>query len=350
MAYTIKDVAALAELSIATVSRILNGKPNVKPSTRQKVIQIMKELNYFPNQIAKSMKTKRTNLIGLVVADITNPFYSDTAKLIERRAREHDYTVIVCNTDNRTSVQNAIIHTLKQKHVDGFIFGSVSMRDRAVIELIQEGYPCIMYHRHLQGYMGHFIGCDNNEGIRMAMGHLYELGHRRIGFISGPRIFSTGMERLSVYLTVSKELNLMVPSYFIKEGGYERSKTKRCLEELLALPDPPTAIIVANDLMALQVLDGILSAGFKVPDDFSVVGFDNISMASHQSIQLTTIDAQAERCARLAIDNLLNLIENVRTKSDRIKILLKPSLQKRNTTSSPKQMRNASTSASLIDS
>jgi DNA-binding LacI/PurR family transcriptional regulator len=147
------------------------------------------------------------------------------------------------------------------------------------------------------------------------------------------------MERLDAYIKTCKKLDLNIFPHYIKEGGYEREKTDRCVKELLALPDPPTAIIAANDLMALQVMDSLLKDGHGVPEDFSVVGFDDISIASHNSIQLTTVDCQARESARLVISNLLNLLEGVQDNAQIIKILLDPSLKVRNTTGSPRKRR-----------
>jgi len=337
MATTLKDIAALAGVSIATASRVLSGKSGIKASTRETVVQIAKDLGYVPDLLAKSMKIRRTYTIGLVVADITNAFYSETAKIIEMKARENNYTVIVCNTNNQKTLQNSIIETLKQKQVDGYVFASVELRNKAVQDLLQQGTPCIMYHRRLHNYRGHFVGCDNYKGIDLAFRHLYDLGHRNIGFISGPRTFSTGMERLDAYIKMSKKLDLQIFSHYIKEGGYEREKTERCVRELLAVPQPPTAIIAANDLMALQVLDTLLNAGYRVPEDFSVVGMDDISIASHSCIQLTTVDLRAREGALLVISNLLNLLEGVQDNSKPIEIVLEPELKVRNTTCPPKR-------------
>ena len=334
MAYTIKDIASLAGVSIATASRILNGKPGVKPSTRQKVLDVARELDYLPNQLAKSMKTKRSNTIGLVVADITNPFYSDTAKTIEMRARENNYTVIVCNTNNSAAIQKSIITSLKERRIDGFIFASVELRDKPVRDLIREGYPCVMYHRRLEADVGDFIGCDNRMGIEIGFEHLYGLGHRRIGFISGPRVFSTGMERLKAFLQAAKQHGVPAEPYLIKEGGYDIGKTAREVDELLALPEPPTAIFAANDLMALQVLDRVLAAGYRVPEDISVMGFDDIQIASHHSIQLTTIDIQAKKCAHMVIETLLNRVEGVGRGKPQ-EVLLSPQLKVRRSTAPP---------------
>jgi LacI family transcriptional regulator len=337
MGYTLKDIASLSELSVATVSRILNGQPGVKDSTRKKVLDITRELNYLPNAIAKSMKTKQTRTIGLVIADITNPSYADIAKTVEVRARKNNYTVIICNTENKTSVQNKIIDSLRERRVDGFIFASVKLRDKPVRDLLETGIPCVFTGRHLEGYRGTFMGSDNLLGVRLVMEHLHQLGHRKIAFISGPREFSTGMERLRAYLEISKELAIETPPHLVQDGGYDRTKTSEIVRELLELPSPPTAVFAANDLMALQVLDCVLDVGLRVPEDLSVAGYDDIPVAAHHSIQLTTVDGHFSRLALLAIENLMSRLEGVLPSDEPTRIILEPHLRVRRTTGKPRQ-------------
>lgn len=337
MGYTLKDIASLSEVSVATVSRILNGQPGVKDATRKKVLNITSELNYFPDGVAKSMKTKQTRTIGLVIADITNPSYADFAKTIEIRARKNGYSVIICNTENKTTVQNNIIDTLRERRVDGFIFASVKLRDKPVRDLLETGIPCVFAARHLEGYRGSFMGCDNSAGVRLVMEHLHQLGHRNIAFISGPRVFSTGMERLRAYLEIAREFAIETPAHLIQDGGYDREKTSRIVRMLLELPSPPTAIFTANDLMALQVLDCALDRGSRVPEDLSVVGFDDIPFAAHHSIQLTTVDAHFREVALLTIENLISQLEGVRPSSRSERVFIEPHLCVRGTTGKPRQ-------------
>jgi LacI family transcriptional regulator len=337
MGYTLKDIASLSEVSVATVSRIINGQPGVKDSTRKKVLDITRELNYLPNAVAKSMKTKQTRTIGLVVADITNPSYADIAKTVEARARKNNYTVIICNTENKTSVQIKIIDSLRERRVDGFIFASVKLRDKPVRDLLETGIPCVFTGRHLEGYRGTFMGSDNRTGVHLVVKHLHRLGHRKIAFISGPREFSTGMERLRAYLDIAKELAIETPPHLIQDGGYDRTKTSRIVSGFLALPSPPTAIFAANDMMALQVLDSILNAGLRVPEDISIAGYDDIPVAAHHSIQLTTVDGHFSRLALLAIENLMSRLQGGLPSNKPARIVLEPHLRVRRTTGKPRQ-------------
>ncbi|MDY7028777.1 MAG: LacI family DNA-binding transcriptional regulator [Spirochaetota bacterium] len=335
MAFTVKDIANLTGVSTATVSRVLNGKPGVKPETRQRIVDLIKEVDYMPDFAARSMKTGKTFTIGMVVADITNPFYSEAAKTIEFQARKHNYTLILGNTGNSTEEEQTIITAFQERHVDGFIIASSEMRDKKVQNVIRAGYPTILLHRKLEQDNVNYICCNEKAGVQLAMTHLHELGHRRISFISGPRQFSTGAERLKAFLKMSDTLGIEKGAFLIKEGGYNEQKTIQAVHELLALPEPPTAIFAANDFMAMQVLDIVLERGMRVPEDISVMGFDDIPLASHNSIRLTTIDVKIHSGAITAIEKLINLIDGIDPVNGPIQILLEPELKVRSSTGPP---------------
>lgn len=337
MAFTLKDIAKLTGVSTATVSRVLNGKPGVKPETKDKILSLIKEVDYMPDFTARSMKTGKTYTIGMVVADITNPFYSEAAKTIEYYARKHNYTLIVGNTGNNEEEEETIINAFQERNVDGFIIASTELRDKKVRNIIRAGYPSLLYHRRLENneYVN-YISCNEKQGIELALTHLHELGHRRIGFVSGPRRFSTGVERLKAFIELSEKFGLEKGSFLIKEGGYDKKRTIQAVEELLSLPQPPTAIFAANDFMALQVLDLVLEKGYRIPDDISIMGFDDIPLASHNSIRLSTVDVQLHHGAVTAIKSLINIIEGLNSTGDPVQILLEPELRARSSTGPPR--------------
>jgi len=332
MAFTLKDIAMLTGVSTATVSRVLNGKPGVKPETRDRIVKLIKQVDYMPDITARSMKTGKTYTIGMTVADITNPFYSEAVKTIEFQARKHNYTLIVGNTGNSSEMEETIIDAFQKRKVDGFIIASTELRDRRVQNVIRAGYPTVLFHRRLENSKAHSICVNEERGVEIALTHLTELGHRRIGFVSGPRHFSTGIERLRAFIDLREKKGLDPGPYLIKEGGYEKLKTREATEELLKLPDPPTAIFAANDLMALQVLDLVLEKGLRVPEDISIMGFDDLSISSHNAIQLSTIDVQMNAGATMAIEKLINLIEGIHPANEAINIRLEPKLIVRRTT------------------
>lgn len=337
MAFTLKSIANLSGVSITTVSRVLAGKPGVNKETRDKVISIAKSLDYKVNLNARSMKTNRTNTIGLVVADITNQFYSEIAKTIEIQARKLGFTVIVANTDNSAEQESQIINAFQNRKVDGFIFASCTINDKSVQQLINDGTPAILFHRHLNnGFKHHFIGGNDEEGVEKAVKHLYDLGHRRVAFISGSIEFSTGSERLRSFIRQRELLGLNMDPCLIKEGGYDSEKTKKAVKELFSMTDKPTAIFASNDFMALEVMSDVIELGYKVPEDISIIGFDNIPLASHKRINLTTMDIQITQGATLALMNLINMIDRISSSKDFINIRLETTLIQRGSTAPPR--------------
>ena len=336
MPFKLKDIADLSGLSLATVSRVMSGKPGVNKETREKVINIAKSLDYKVNYNARSMKTSRTNTIGLVVADITNPFYSDVAKTIEIQARKLNYTVIVANTNNSGKQEQLIVDTFENRRVDGFIFACSAMDDKCVKDVLNQGTPAILYHRHLkEGIKHNFIGCDESEGVHIAVKHLADLGHRRVAFISGSKEFSTGLERLKYFIRERDLFGMSSDPNLIKEGGYNSEKTKTAVKELLSMSERPTAIFASSDFMAMEVLNDVVEFGLDVPRDISIIGFDNIPITAHKRINLTTVDIQTTRGAEEAVLNLINMIEGIKPGLETIDVRLETKLVVRGSTSVP---------------
>ena len=332
MKLTIKDIANLSEVSKSTVSRVINKKKYVSKKNREKILSIINELGYFPDNIARSLITKKTYTIGLIVPDITNPFYSETAKIIEDTLRQLGYSMIICNTDNRSDLQNDYINILIQKKIDGIIFGSVRMNDIKVANLSAQEVPSITYHRRLANKNTNYVISDDMEGIKIAVKHLVELGHKNIAYISGPTSFSTGIYRLKGFIEARNIFNLNNSNDLIKKGGYSEEQSWQITKEIINLAPRPTAIIAANDIMAISALDCILYHGLSVPKDISLIGYDNINLASHARIQLTTISIDKKNMAKKTANLLIKEIINKKNSSKLIQIKLKPKLIIRKTT------------------
>ena len=333
MKYTIKDIANLTGLSTSTISRVINNQKYVSRNNKEKVLKIIRELNYFPNNIARSLITKKTYTLGLIIPDITNPFYAETAKVIEHTSRKLGYSVIICNSENRTDLQNKYIDILIQKSVDGIIFGSVKTREPYINNLLSKGIPYITYHRKLDNKnLTNYVISNDALGIKMAVKYLTTLGHKDIAYISGPSLFSTGRNRLNGFIEARKEFNINQSNDLIKEGGYSQEKSWQSTKELLYLIPRPSAIIAANDLMAISALDCISHHKLNVPRDISIIGYDNINMAAHERIQLTTISVKLEIMAKKTVVSLISKIINKKNNFLPIQIILKPKLIIRNTT------------------
>jgi len=329
---TIGDVARRAGVSRATVSRVLNEYPHVRPQVRTDVQRAIRALRYRPDQVARSLARRETKTLGLVVADITNPFYAETARAIVETARGYGYNVILCNTDNLHRLQEEYVEVLRQRRVDGIIFGSVFLDDPVVEALVEAGYPCVMYNRRLRSGRGNYIVLDNASASHDLTRHLLDLGHRHIGFITGLRDLSTASERLRGYRAALRAAGLPADPRLMRPGAFKAEMAQRAAQELLKLPRRPTAIMAGNDLMALGVMQAAGDLGLRVPEDLAVVGFDDIEIAAHRQIQLTTMAQQKAEMGRMAVVWMLEIIRDPRRyRREPLQQILTPTLVVRRT-------------------
>jgi LacI family transcriptional regulator, galactose operon repressor len=305
---TVADVARRARVSRATVSRVLNQYAHIRPEVRARVQRAMQVLGYRPDAVARSLARRETRTLGLVVADITNPFYAETARAVLETAKANGYNVILCNTDNQPRVQEEYVEVLRQRRVDGIIFGSVFLDDPVVEGLVAAGYPCLMYNRRLRTRRGNFIVLDNARASRDLTRHLVTLGHRRIGFVSGLPNISTAAERLRGYRAALREAGLPVEPDLIRPGAFQAGTAQEAAQDLLKCCGRPTAIVASNDLMALGVIRAASDLGVRIPEDLAVVGFDDIEIADHPQVQLTTMAQQKAEMGRLAALGILEVI------------------------------------------
>ncbi|UMZ73632.1 LacI family DNA-binding transcriptional regulator [Natranaerofaba carboxydovora] len=299
MNITIKDVAKKAGVSPATVSRVLNNYNYVNEDTKEKVVKAMTELGYKPNEMARNFALQKTNTIGLIVSDITNPFYSELAKNITDRAKLFNYNVVLCNTDNKKENQDFYIDFLRQKGVDGIIFSSVNLNDKKAEELVRSDYPCVFCNRRLKLKKAAFIASKNKEGAKLAVNHLIEKGHKRIAYISGPNNLSTASERLEGFYEAMKEKGLQIEKKYIKQGPFSKEISYKLTNELLSTSPVPTAIFASNDLIALASMEIIKEKGYRIPEDIALIGYDNIDISGHRNILLTTIAQKKKKWASL---------------------------------------------------
>ena len=323
-----KDVAKLAGVSQSTVSRVLNGLPNVRPETRKKVEQAMQKLQYHPNLIARSLAMNRTRTIALISANLHNPFYAETTTAVIQLAAEKGYnTMVFLETmgDHCKLFELAVSHK-----VDGIIISSIHLDDPVFDLLIRSGTPYMQFNRkHRKG--GNYVVLNNFLAGRLAVEHIIQLGHVRIGMIFGPLDISTFFERKEGCFQVLKEWGIDFDPALIKTVDTSREQTERATLDLLHMINPPTAILCATDHMAFYAMDTILSLGIKIPQDISLIGIDDIGIAAHQGIQLTTVAHYKYRMGELAVNHLIHMMESGDMKHPR-QIVLEPNLVVRKTT------------------
>lgn len=324
---TLLDVATRAAVSRATVSRVLNKHPHVRPEVRQRVLKAIKVLRYRPDRVAQSLARGETRTIGLIVADITNPFYAETAKAIVETARGRAYTVVLCNTENLPRLQAEQIELLRQHRVDGIILGSVHLHDPPVEQLVATGFPCVMYNRRLRSGAGSYVVLDNVRGAKDVTRHFIVLGHRRIAFLAGPPSFSTASERLAGYRGALRAAGVPWDPHLVRQGQFRPDLAFQAAVDLLKGPCRPTAVVAGNDLTALAVMDAGHDLGLRVPGDLAVSGFDDTDVASRRTIQLTSVAQQKAEMGRLAVTYLLEFIQDPeRFRRDPIRHILPPTL------------------------
>lgn len=327
------DVAKLANVSQSTVSRVLNNYPHVRKETRKRVHDAINTLGFSPDEIARSLASKKTNTIGLIVEDISNSFYAETAHIILREAQKYDYEVIIIDAETDEKSFERAISTLNGKRVDGIIVASIRMDNQKIKEFYEKGFPIISYNRRIYGFeKSHYVEVDNRLGAKMAVNHLVEQKHRRIAYISGPTIYSTFYQRYEGYKEAIKENNLEYDESLIYKGEINYEKIFQFALNLMRKEDMPTAFFASTDQMALAIMDAVARSGRHIPFDVSVIGFDDIEIASNPYISLSTISQKKRDMAILTLQKLLTLINNGHSNNEPNKITLEPELIIRKTT------------------
>jgi LacI family transcriptional regulator, galactose operon repressor len=309
MAVSSKDIAARSGVSQATVSRVINNKPNVREETRCRVLKAVEELGYVPNAGARSLVTQRTTKIGLIVSDIVNPFYPELVESVEELARDSGYAVLLCNTQRDASKDQVYARFLIEQRAAGVIFTSVTPESQAPMQFLQAGIPFVFMNRYRRDLAVPSVLSDNVSGAYRMTDYLVELGHSRIAFIRGLPDTTTSQDREAGYRRCLNDQGLAVDQALLAQGDYTRHAAYQAALRLLQLSAPPTAIFCANDYMAFGALDAACEAGLQVPEDVSVVGFDNIELSSLRAISLTTVEQPLAEMARRAMEMLLTLID-----------------------------------------
>lgn len=332
-ALTIKDIARRCRVSPATVSRVLNDFAHVRANTRARVEEEIRRVGYRRNGVARSLVLMRTRTIGLVLSDITNPFYAEIARGIEDQATRYGYTTVLCSTDNLPERQHGYIQILLERRVDGLILGSARLREPEVEALARGGFPVVLVNRRLRSSRVDCVVVDNHGGARQLVEYLIRLGHRRIAHIRGPLQFSTGYDRFRGYRDALRAQGLPYDPRLVVVGAFRYADGRAAARRLLAGPVRPTAIFAANDLLALGALEALAEAGVRVPEEMAVVGFDDVEPSSYRAIGLTTMSQRIADMARLAVDLLVERIE--RGRRDPRQIVLPPHLVVRGSCGGP---------------
>ena len=288
---SIKDIARAAGVSHSTVSRALSDSPLVKAETRSRIQDLAREMGYSPDAWARSLVMRQTRAVGVVVTTIADPFIAEVVQGIESTAYQHGYTVILASSGSEPERELAAVEMLRSKRVDGVIVTSSRVGALYQKHLERIGVPVVLLNNHSEqsGRYTFSVTVDNPHGGHLATQHLIDLGHRRIAYANGPAYISSSEGRLTGYhqalieAGIPPELDLVVPGTGRTEAG------EQALRTLVALAEPPTAVFCYNDVTAIGLLRAAREAGLSVPQDLSVVGFDDIPFASYSYPSLTTV-------------------------------------------------------------
>jgi LacI family transcriptional regulator len=310
MKVTIKDIAKEADVSITTVSRVLNNKPDVGDDTRAKILKIIDDMNYNPNSVARGLVMQKTHTIGLIIPDISNPFFPQIVRAVEDKAQELGYSVIFFNTDNHLERERKAVELFKSKQVDGLIV-SLSLGNEEILKNLKAAnYPVVQIDRSVLDHSYPLVSIDNQKSAYQMVEYLLKKGHKKIAHISGDLNTTTARERLSGYKKALKNYKIKINEDYIIEGDYTQDSAYQAMQNLLKLEVRPTAVFAANDLSAAGVYKAVFSANLKIPEDIAVAGHDDINLASLLKPELTTMRQPKYKMGERAVTVLLAMINN----------------------------------------
>ncbi len=304
----IRDVARQAGVAPITVSRVINQPESVTPATRERVLRVIAALDYVPNTLAKSLRSRQSHTLALMLSDITNPFWTTVARGVEDAASGRGYHVILCNTDEDPAKETTYLTLLLQRRVDGIIIAPTTNDHRRLAALKRQQTACVLIDRRVDGFKADVVYGDSIEGARRLVEHLIELGHRRIALVNGPAAISSARDREAGYRAALKAHHLPVDEALVVSGDFKQASGYQLARRLLARERPPTAIFAANNFIAVGVLQALHEAGVRLPEDMSLVCFDDVPHASAIDPFLTVAAQPAYEmgvtAARLLIERL----------------------------------------------
>jgi len=320
---TLKDVAAKAGVHPSTVSRVLRDKehPLVSPETRERILAVARELDYQPDQVARSLRLRKSHTIGLIIPDISNPFFAEIARSIEVKSNECGYSLIVCNTNEDQGKEDHFISNLLSRGLDGLIIAPVQDSDQHIRELIRKQFPFVLIDRCFEHLQTNAVISDNQLAAFRAVSYLVENGHRRIGFVGGRRGLYTIQKRLQGYREAVAHFNLDDNEALIAGTGFTFESGYTATRSLIALPEPPTAVLVSGNMISFGAVKAIQDAGWSVPEDISVIGFTDHFLASMLSSPLTSISHSLKKMGSQAFELLFEHMNGSEVKSYSTKVL-----------------------------
>ncbi|MDW7659601.1 MAG: LacI family DNA-binding transcriptional regulator [Bacillota bacterium] len=325
---TIKDIAQRAGVSYATVSRALNGRHDVSEVTRQKIFDLAREMGYQPNAIARSLVKQKSQIIAVIVPDVSNPFFADITMAVNEAADDAGYTTMICNTGWDPVKEQEKLRIMVEQRVEGIILKPTAFIRPGALEALN--LPVILFWHAMADDLS-YIEVDHEAGGRLAVSHLIERGHRRIAYIGGIETSPSNQIRLMTYQKTLQEHGRTVDSKLISYGPFRQESGYARIAALMKSDKPPDAVFCGNDIIAMGVLQYARDSKIKVPQDLAIIGFDDIACASLPLVGLSTVSQPRDKLGREALQALVREIDTFPQRT-RQRILVKPELKIRSTT------------------
>lgn len=348
MPLTLKELGRLAGVHPSTVARVLNEDPRqrVSDEVRQRILSLAAEHGYQANHMARSLRTKRSHVIGTLIPDIANPFFALIFRGIEDALAEHDFSVILANTDDDFAREERGVSMLRGRQVDGLILATARLQDPLIERLMAERVPLVLVNRHTAPITPNAVVPADYAGAGTAVAHLIGLGHRRIGHITGSEDMSTGATRLFGYRDALQHHDIPFDPELVAKGSFREQGGYEGMWRLLSIAEPPTAVFAVNDLAAAGAIRAIREAGLDVPRDISVVGFNDLSTVAPTAPSLTTLHLPLQAMGMAAAERLLAQIQGRTAFNDPV-IVPVTLLVRGSTGPAPKRIRKPSSKREL---
>lgn len=332
MPATIKDVAKKAGVAHTTVSRALRGSPLISPATTDRIQQIATEMGYHPSAAARSLKTNRSQTLGVIVSAIDDPFFSEILQGIDDVAQECGYSLFIAASQHSLQRERHIVSTMREQRVDGVILCSTPFSSEQSKQLRADEIPLVVINNQSAEDYRYSIYHDDLDGSRQVMHHLIDLGHTRIAYLGYPRSGRTNAQRLQGYRSEMTSAGLAVyDGYEVDAQSSDPAGGQAAASQILSLSPHPTAVFCYNDMLAIGLLRGLQDAGLRIPEDCSVAGFDNITISAFTTPPLTTLDQPKRTIGAQAAHLVLGLLEGVDIASPKIQTLKGTLLIRRST-------------------
>ncbi len=324
---TLKQVAEKAGVSLGMAGRVLGNYGYYSKSTKKKVLDASKAINYTPNVIARSLRTRLTKTIGVLISDITTFFWTTLVRGIQDKAGKAGFSVILCNSDEESENERLYLSTLFERNVDGLIV-SPTLHNHSYLKKLARGMvPIVLVDRRVKGLRVPTIKTDNQAGAYEAVNHLIALGHDRIAIITGIAGVETSDERFAGYRKALEEKGIPFRKTLIKEGNFQKDQALAATKELLRMKRTPSAIFVCNEPMVSGCILALKESGLRIPEDIAVIGFDDPVWASYTNPPLTTVSQPSYTIGILAFDYVLAQISNIKKDRKYLEdVILKPTL------------------------